>query len=295
MQFIHEFDSNDLFSLLLKTPWNIANQSLTSKDTNGYAPKEPSQFMLEIGENTSGVEAFCDIPFHPSVKQILDVGGGQFDANKFFMASKGIELSVWDPYNRTYEHNKKIEKWVADSKGLKVVTSMSVLNVIPELEARISHINTVKSALKQNGLAFFKIWPGESTLKGSYVPSWDSSSFQANAYQDRFFHEVEIVFGRKNVSVSSSIPNLIIAKKTNNYCTPVWEIDSIKKSEKKYFINKDMPKKNQFMSMHNEKLLAHSQMFFKRCYKSYLIENRHKDAKFQLEYDKQYAVIPYKN
>ena len=41
---------------------------------------------------------------------------------------------------------------------------MSVLNVINDKSSRIDHIKLIKSALKKNGIAYFKIYTGDNKV-----------------------------------------------------------------------------------------------------------------------------------
>lgn len=96
---------------------------------------------------------------------------------------------------------------------------MAVLNVIPEVETRLEHIVTLKQALKINGYAYFKIWPGEGKLKGSgkaVVDAYGYPGYQANDFAAKFLPEVQLVFGIKNVVLDPKAPNLIIAKNVDS-------------------------------------------------------------------------------
>lgn len=174
---------------------------------------------------------FADLKFDRAVKRILDVGGGKYDCCHDYMKSRGIDLLVWDPYNRSRKHNIDIQSSVT-LESVDAATSMAVLNVIPELEVRLAHICTLKAALAIAGVAYFKVWPGEGLLKGSYKPtvnSYGCPGYQANAYADRFLREVQLVFGLNNAKLHETIPNLIIARKISNDSTSQAEIELIQK------------------------------------------------------------------
>jgi len=65
----------------------------------------------------------------------LDVGGGKFDDGTAYLASLGVTNLVYDPYNRSAEHNARVLAQ-ADALPLATVTCSNVLNVIREPEAR---------------------------------------------------------------------------------------------------------------------------------------------------------------
>lgn len=208
--YIHELTPGTILNILKKDAWKVPKQSITSAMTNNNDQNEPvTQWVCQ---NTEGINAFYDIKFG-QVKRILDVGGGKFDCNCNYMKHKrNIELLVWDPYNRSQSHNDRVQSQI-NSCRVGASTSMSVLNVIPEPEVRLAHINTLKASLIIGGKAYFKIWPGEKILQGTYLPTATDTHYQANAYADRFLREIEIVFGIGNVKLDNNIPNLIVAVK----------------------------------------------------------------------------------
>ena len=83
----------------------------------------------------------------------LDLGGGKFDLGTAQLKEYGVESKVMDEYNRTPEHNKKVEEWVGD--GVDTVTVANVLNVIKEPEARAEVIQTAYNSLVDGGSAYF--------------------------------------------------------------------------------------------------------------------------------------------
>lgn len=232
--FIHDLNSERIADLLQSSAWSAAQQAITSAETNNDCCPEPNMKNIAAGENTCGVDAFVDLEFSADVKQILDVGGGKYDVCRDYMKLRNVDLLVYDPYNRTQEHNEKIKREVSKEK-VAAATSMSVLNVIAEPEARLAHICTLKDALDINGMAYFKVWPGEGELKGCYRPtvnSYGHPGFQANAYADRFLREVQLVFGVENAMLHATIPNLIVAKKISNEPTGKNEIECIQRLSK---------------------------------------------------------------
>ncbi len=229
--FIHEISTKTLRSLIYSNTWQTLNQQITSAETNDDANQVPDIESIKNGDNASGIEAFFDLEFDAHVQRVLDVGGGKYDYSKHYMRTKGIELLVWDPYNRSKQHNETVQGIVA-KRSVDAATSMSVLNVIQEPAVRLAHISTLKEALELNGKAYFKVWPGRGLLKGSYQPTINSyglPGYQANAYADRFLREVQLVFGLDNAWLHDSIPNTIVAQKISNNITTLDEIELIQK------------------------------------------------------------------
>lgn len=217
-QTIKDISPAKIAEILQNGAWNTSGQSITSMETNNDSNPIPRYDQISNGNNSAGVNAFADIHFGKDVKRILDVGGGKYNVSRDYMHTKNIELLIWDPYCRTKKHNmnvqQEVEKYKADA-----ATSMAVLNVIPEPEVRLKHIATLKHALKTNGYAYFKIWPGEGHLKGTnkaIVNAYGYPGYQANAYAIQFLPEVKLVFGVKNVALDSKVPNLIVAQKVTD-------------------------------------------------------------------------------
>eukprot|EP00933_Yihiella_yeosuensis_P021354 TRINITY_DN16902_c0_g1_i1.p1 TRINITY_DN16902_c0_g1~~TRINITY_DN16902_c0_g1_i1.p1 ORF type:complete len:425 (-),score=73.02 TRINITY_DN16902_c0_g1_i1:17-1291(-) len=207
---------------------NIFNKKLQGDEI--FDP--PKSLMLpytRIRDNTTGAAAFADIldllPTGPrdsassasggNPRILLDVGAGKSNAAKLFLesAKPGWRYVAADPYNRSEEENSTAQRAVEDAGGADAVCSMSVLNVIAEKASRIEHIRLCHDALRQSGLAFFKVWAGYWPERGSSVPSVqaDKDIYQSNSWASAFKEEVEQVFGAGKAYVDNNL-NLIVAK-----------------------------------------------------------------------------------
>lgn len=237
-QYIHDLQAEEIQSILTQGAWLLGDQTATSSETNTNDSGEVDVALMQSAENTAGVNAFADLPY--LADRVLDVGGGQFDTNKKFLEKLGVELLVWDPYNRSSTHNQAVKALV--SEGVSIVTSMSVLNVVRECRARLHHITTVKSALLEKGTAYFKIWPGEGDERGTCQPTLVGNTFQANADAGRFLREIQVVFGIENVVRHATVPNLIVARKCNDDVC----LDEIRACQKLSKDDLTMTSKNRF-------------------------------------------------
>lgn len=293
--FIHDMTPERIAEIIQNDAWKVNNQSITSSVTNDNNLENIDHEWGEVEENTSGINAFADIQFDNDAKRILDVGGGRYDNNRKYMKrERDIELLVWDPFNRSQMHNTPVRESIEVQKA-DAATSMSVLNVIPEVESRLAHITTLKVAVKAGGMAYFKIWPGDKPLIGTYLPLFTSNSYQANSYADRFIREIEIVFGIGNVKIHDSIKNLIVAKKINEYHTDLNEIIPIQNKSKEEVMILDKRKADSINKLYcNEKikkifLTRHS--FFKKVENDFIERYRHQYPGIQHEYDKRFGLI----
>lgn len=180
--------------LLSQTPWN--------KETVQGFPVYNNQ--LEI---TEGFGAYMDYCLRPNSKN-FDNGGGSHQHNSDFLKKYyGVTNIVYDPYQRTCESNLKALAEVA-KHDFTSSTSNSVLNVIDTVEDRLAHISLSCEALKDGGIAYFKIFPGN----GSQIATRENDGYQSNCYASSYQTEVEKVFGIGNVVVDHS-KHMIIAYK----------------------------------------------------------------------------------
>ena len=120
----------------------------------------------------------------------LDIGGGKYDlGTDYLKAERGVDSSVYDPFNRSPEHNAAIldefKQNPADS-----VTAANVLNVIAEPEARADVIRQAFDHLKPGGKAYFDIYEGNKSGEGAAT----SKGWQNNMKAKDFLEEVKSVF-----------------------------------------------------------------------------------------------------
>lgn len=294
--FIHDLSVQTILTILKEDAWKVSQQTITSAVTN--TKPEKIHPLSPSTDNTEGIHAFSDITFEPEVTAILDVGGGKYEDNRDYMKQeRNIHLLVWDPYNRSHSHNTHVQTIVMRHKVM-AATSMSVLNVIPDVEARLAHINTLKDALMIKGKAYFKMWPGAGLLAGSYLPSADDSSFQANAFADRFLSEIGCVFGRGNVELHSTIPNLVVAIKRSEHLTSRDDIEFMQQQSRQHLSTWNNVKKNSidkiYLSQDIKKLFSLNLSFFKKMEDSCLETQRHTSSKLQQAYDQRFGLIKIK-
>lgn len=148
-------------------------------------------------DDTEGFGAFDSIMqlFNPSCPRNFDNGGGSFnDTTRYVKDTYNIENVVYDPFMRTKEHNDYV-LYLARNKKFDCCTSISVLNVIDTVEGRSTHIQLCYDVLKENGSAFFKVWPGDR----SQIERKQKDSYQSNQDATHYLAEIKNVFGDNNV------------------------------------------------------------------------------------------------
>lgn len=94
-------------------------QRLTSRQTSINSTKAPAVYSMK-----RAVDAMTG-------KRVVDIGGGRFDTAAEAARVYGAAVSIYDPFNRTPEHNAAV---LAGSYDIAVISN--VLNVIDSEAAR---------------------------------------------------------------------------------------------------------------------------------------------------------------
>lgn len=162
-------------------------------------------------------------------EQWLDIGGGRFDNLKEHFKASNVDLLVYDPYNRTPEHNAKVIEQI-QSKKCDGVMINNVLNVIAEKANRKQVILQAHDSLKEGCSAIFLIYEGDKSGQSRMTKKTkDSSSFQMNKKADFFLDEIREVFGN-NIEKKGSF---LIAKKQEKLENKINELDELKVKSRK--------------------------------------------------------------
>lgn len=168
-----------------------SDQAPWTKETAQGFPIDQGQ--LEI---TEGFGAYMDFCLRPNTRN-FDNGGGSFNYNTEFLKTyKGVTNIVYDPFQRSESENELALLEVA-KHNFDTATSNSVLNVIDNKSDRLKHISLCCEALREGGVAYFKVYPGDSSGQERYPKHGYQSNRPAMTYQS----EVEEVFGKGNVVV----------------------------------------------------------------------------------------------
>lgn len=129
------------------------------------------------------------VHFEPG-KVYLDFGGGRFDNGVYYVRDLGATLLVYDPYNRSDEHNKEVLRVIRENGGADATLNSNVLNVIKEPEARLGVLNNIKKLTKPGGDVYITVYEG--TGKGNEGPT--KAGYQLNRKTADYLEEVQAVF-----------------------------------------------------------------------------------------------------
>lgn len=151
------------------------NQKYTSAKTSINSNKLPAIFkMINLPAGTIN----------------LDFGGGKFDNVAEYYADKDVTNLVYDPYNRSSEHNKEVLDVIKKNGGADSVTCSNVLNVIAEPEARLTVIKNIYNLAKSGATCYWTVYEGSGTGEGSET----KSGYQLNKKTADYLEEIQEVF-----------------------------------------------------------------------------------------------------
>jgi hypothetical protein len=155
----------------MKNDQTIAPQSITSEGTS--VNQVPGLFTsAAFGEGTRN----------------LDYGGGRHDKGTEYLKSRGVESHVYDPFNRSREHNQAVlDRFKKDPADTATVAN--VLNVIPEREHRLAAIYHAAQHVKPGGQLFFSVYEKNKTGVGEKT----RAGYQANRPLADYLDEIRAV------------------------------------------------------------------------------------------------------
>ena len=153
----------------------ISQQEFTSEKTSINSQKLPAVYKM--------------IRIEPG-KVYLDYGGGKFDNASEHAAEQGATLYVYDPYNRTAEHNREVIKAIRKNGGADYAICSNVLNVIKEAHIRKEVLENIKRLLKSSGRLYLTVYEG----RGDNGEGETKSGYQLNRPTAGYLDEVREVF-----------------------------------------------------------------------------------------------------
>ena len=131
--------------------------------------------------------SMTNFKFKPT-DRVLDWGGGRYDAARLFMqdAYPGLEMFVYDPFNRTKSYNDEVLKRFQNDPAT-VVTVNNVLNVINSEKSQREVISESKRYLAPDGVAIFTIYEGDRSGIGEItkeVKDDDGTEISTSSWQN---------------------------------------------------------------------------------------------------------------
>ena len=150
-------------------------QEFTSENTSINSKKLPAVFNMVL--------------FNPGTVN-LDYGGGRFDNVAEYLKQYDVVNLVYDPYNRSSEHNKEVIRLIREHGGADTATCSNVLNVIKEPEVRRNVLKNISKLVKAGGTIYITVYEGRGTNEGAPT----KSGYQLNRKTADYMEEIQEVF-----------------------------------------------------------------------------------------------------
>ena len=190
---------------------------------------------------------------------VVDFGGGEFDNAVNYLKDKDVTLLVYDPYNRSAEHNKEVLRILEEHGGADAAVNSNVLNVIKEPEAREAVLRNIKKITKRGAPIYITVYEG----RGDGAEGPTKSGYQLNRKAGDYMDEVGSVFsnvkrkGKLNTAINEStrMNESIVTDASNigqGYAAPIMvslvtKAKELKKWVKEYKNSKDKDSFERFL------------------------------------------------
>lgn len=152
------------------------DQEFTSENTSINFKKVPAIFKL-VGNWTPGTVN-------------IDYGGGRADTAADYLTQYNVINLVYDPYNRSSEHNSQVIQTVRKAGGADTATCSNVLNVIKEQDVRLNVLKNMSKLVKPGGKIYITVYEG----KGNSEEGPTKSGYQLNRKTADYLDEIQQVF-----------------------------------------------------------------------------------------------------
>lgn len=231
------------------------------EDTDELELKQAQQEFSSAATsiNSNKLPAIYNMVNFRSGDVVVDFGGGKFDNAVNYLKDKGVTLLVYDPYNRSAEHNKEVLRLLKEHGGADAAVNSNVLNVIKEPEAREAVLKNIKKITKRGAPIYITVYEG----RGDGAEGPTKSGYQLNRKTGDYMDEVGKVFSnvkRKGklitaINESTSMKESIVTDASNigqGYAAPIMvslveKAKELEKLVKEYKNSKDKDSFERFL------------------------------------------------
>lgn len=255
MQFLFDKINNSLstrIDAIIKTITNEyglireSNESIQEDDDLISAEQEFDSAATSINSNKLPA-VYSMVRFNPG-DVVVDFGGGKFDNAVNYLKDNDVTLLVYDPYNRSAEHNNEVLRILKEHGGADAAVNSNVLNVIKEPEAREAVLRNIKKITKRGAPIYITVYEG----RGDGAEGPTKSGYQLNRKTSDYMDEIGKVFSnvkRKGklitaINESTNMNESIVTDASNigqGYAAPIMVslVTQAKELAKEYKNNKD--------------------------------------------------------
>lgn len=158
-------------------------QAITSADTS---LKQIPAILRLIDKNAENAARFWG-----RHNVVLDYGGGRYDELTKALKERGVVNLIYDPYNRSDEHNDLVRGILTTPfRAADIALCSNVLNVVREPEARREILRDIKLMTKDDGIVFFTVYEGDKSSRGRRT----AKGWQANRPTKNYVREIRREF-----------------------------------------------------------------------------------------------------
>lgn len=191
-------DVEELYSLgytgpVINIDVDVTGSTADDEDVTQYEdlPQAKQEYdSAKTSINSKQLPAVYKLVSLPEGSTGIDYGGGKFDNAVEALAEKDITLYVYDPYNRTAEHNRSALKALRQNGGADFAICSNVLNVIKEQEARINVLQNIKKITKTGAPVYITVYEGT----GAGNEGATKSGYQLNRKTEGYLEEIREIF-----------------------------------------------------------------------------------------------------
>lgn len=166
-----------------------------------------------------GVKAVAETLLEPGTIN-LDYGGGRYDKAVEYLKQFDVMNLVFDPFNRSKEHNREVLDIITEAGGADSCTCCNVLNVIDGDSAKITALKNMKRLVKSGGAIYIQTYEGsdkvevqndkgQTVRRASGVGKETTKGWQENKETKMYLPVVQKVFPDAKLKRIKGIPMIV--------------------------------------------------------------------------------------
>ncbi len=219
------------------------NKTVKGKSIKADDEVDEENEELETGEqeftsertsiNSTKLPAIYSLVNFPKGSVVIDFGGGKFDIGTEYLEEQGCEGYIYDPYNRSSQHNRNVLKALRSHGGADIALCSNVLNVIKELEARIQVLKNIAKITKPSGKVYITVYEGS----GNGNEGATKSGYQLNRKTADYLEEIQSVFSdakRKGKLIIATNSSSVTSSEDTDKFNQFMELKSAYKNMKEF-------------------------------------------------------------